>query len=170
MIYFLFTKVSVKTLSGKLQPSKLTMLPGNVQWLRLLPSGKVLCGYPSGFATMNLNDKLMTPESMCITHHMPCSCNLHSMILVFTLHIFIALCLYPLTLMLISVDFFKRLTIVSTPIVSRRFSSEKCPTLTVASFFSFFFVRLQSHSDWATFLTIETTKTTTIRPSPVSGN
>ena len=37
-------------------------------------------------------------------------------------------------------------------------------------FFSFFFVRLQSHSDWATFLTIETTKTTTIRPSPVSGN
>ena len=46
---------------------------------------------------------------------------------------------------------------------SRRFSREKCPTLTVASFFSFFFVRLQSHSDWATFLTIETTKTTTIR-------
>ena len=35
--------------------------------------------------------------------------------------------------------------------------------------FFFFFVRLQSHSDWATFLTIETTKTTTIRPSPVSG-
>ena len=34
----------------------------------------------------------------------------------------------------------------------------------------FFSVRLQSHSDWATFLTIETTKTTTIRPSPVSGN
>ena len=30
-------------------------------------------------------------------------------------------------------------------------------------FFSFFFVRLQSHSDWATFLTIETTKTTSIR-------
>ena len=30
-----------------------------------------------------------------------------------------------------------------------------------------FFVRLQSHSDWATFLTIETTS---IRPSPVSGN
>ena len=56
-------EVSVKTLSGKLQPSKLTMLPGNVQWMRLLPSGKVLCGYPSGFATMNLNDKLMTPES-----------------------------------------------------------------------------------------------------------
>ena len=53
---------------------------------------------------------------------------------------------------------------------SRRFSREKCPTLTVASFFSFFFVRLQSHSDWATFLTIEATKTTTIRPSPVSGN
>ena len=54
---------------------------------------------------------------------------------------------------------------------SRRFSREKFPTLTVASFFfSFFFVRLQSHSDWATFLTIETTKTTTIRPSPVSGN
>ena len=51
-------------------------------------------------------------------------------------------------------------------IFSRRFSSEKCPTLTVASFF---FVRLQSHSDWATFLTIETTKPTTIRPSPVSG-
>ena len=46
---------------------------------------------------------------------------------------------------------------------SRRFSREKCPTLTVASFFSFFFVRLQSHSDWATFLTIETTKTTSIR-------
>ena len=37
-------------------------------------------------------------------------------------------------------------------------------------FFLFFFVRLQSHSDWATFLTIETTKTTTIRSSPVSGN
>ena len=55
-------------------------------------------------------------------------------------------------------------------VFSRRFSSEKCPTLTVASFFSFFFVRLQSHSDWATFLTIETTKTTTIRPSPVSDN
>ena len=55
-------------------------------------------------------------------------------------------------------------------VFSRRFSIEKCPTLTVASFFSFFFVRLQSHSDWATFLTIETTKTTTIRPSPVSGN
>ena len=49
-------------------------------------------------------------------------------------------------------------------VFSRRFSSEKCPTLTVASFF---FVRLQSHSDWATFLTIETT---TIRASPVSGN
>ena len=49
----------------------------------------------------------------------------------------------------------------------RRFSREKCPTLTVASFF---FVRLQSHSDWATFLTIDTTKTTSIRPSPVSGN
>ena len=30
-------------------------------------------------------------------------------------------------------------------------------------FFSFFFVRLQSHSDWATFITIETTKTTSIR-------
>ena len=29
--------------------------------------------------------------------------------------------------------------------------------------FFFFFVRLQSHSDWATFLTIETTKTTSIR-------
>ena len=37
-------------------------------------------------------------------------------------------------------------------------------------FISFFFVRPQSHSDGATFLTIETTKTTTIRPSPVSGN
>ena len=45
-------------------------------------------------------------------------------------------------------------------VFSRRFSSEKCPTLSVASFF---FVRLQSHSDWATFLTIETTKTTSIR-------
>ena len=56
-------------------------------------------------------------------------------------------------------------------VFSRRFSSEKCPTITVARLFSFFFVRLQSHSDWATFLTIETTKTTTIRrPSPVSGN
>ena len=54
-------------------------------------------------------------------------------------------------------------------VFSRRFSSEKSPTITVASFFSFFSVRLQSHSDWATFLTIETTKTTTIRPSPVSG-
>ena len=30
-------------------------------------------------------------------------------------------------------------------------------------FFLFFFVRLQSHPDWATFLTIETTKTTSIR-------
>ena len=37
-------------------------------------------------------------------------------------------------------------------------------------FFLFFFVRLQSHSDWSTFRPIETTKTTTIRPSPVSGN
>ena len=56
-------------------------------------------------------------------------------------------------------------------VFSRRFSSEKSPTITVASLFSFFFVRLQSHSDWSTFLTIETTKTTkTIRPSPVSGN
>ena len=55
-------------------------------------------------------------------------------------------------------------------IFSRRFSGEKSQTITVASFFSFFFVRLQSHTDWATFLTIETTKTTTIRPSPVSGN
>ena len=53
---------------------------------------------------------------------------------------------------------------------SRRFSSEKTPTVTVARCFSFFFVRLQSHSDWATFLTVETTKATTIRPSPVSGN
>ena len=51
---------------------------------------------------------------------------------------------------------------------SRRFSSEKSPTITVASFFSFFFVRLQSQSDWSTFLTIETTKA--IRPSPVSEN
>ena len=41
-------------------------------------------------------------------------------------------------------------------IFSRRFSREKCPTLTVASYSS----RLQSHSDWATFLTIETTETT----------
>ena len=58
---------------------------------------------------------------------------------------------------------------------------EKSPTITVGSFlvgaflrksarllqwlvfFLFFFVRLQSHSDWATFLTIETTKTTSIR-------
>ena len=40
---------------------------------------------------------------------------------------------------------------------SRRFSSEKSPTITVASFFS---VILQSHSDWSNFLTIETTKTT----------
>ena len=48
-------------------------------------------------------------------------------------------------------------------VFSRRFSSEKCPTITLASFFSFVFVRLQSHSDWATFLTIETTKTTSIR-------
>ena len=39
-------------------------------------------------------------------------------------------------------------------VFSRRFSREKCPTITVASFF---FVRLQSHSDWTTFLTIETT-------------
>ena len=57
-----------------------------------------------------------------------------------------------------------------TTIFSRRFSNEKCPTITVAGFFSFFFVRLQSHSDWTTFLKIETTKTTTIRPRPVSGN
>ena len=56
-------------------------------------------------------------------------------------------------------------SILSFVIFSRRFSEEKCPTLTVASF-SFFFVRLQSHSDWATF----TIETTTIRPSPVSGN
>ena len=33
----------------------------------------------------------------------------------------------------------------------------------MASFFFLFFVGLQSHSDWATFLTIETTKTTSIR-------
>ena len=46
------------------------------------------------------------------------------------------------------------------PIFSRRISSEKSPTSTVASFFPFFFVRLLSHSDWSTFLTIETTKTT----------
>ena len=59
--------------------------------------------------------------------------------------------------------------IVNLDVFSRRFSREKCPTLTVASFFPFF-VRLKSHSDWATFLTIETTKTTTIRPNPVSGN
>ena len=52
---------------------------------------------------------------------------------------------------------------IQTPFFSRRFSREKCPTLTVDSFFLFFFVRLQSHSDWATFLTIETTKTTSIR-------
>ena len=44
-------------------------------------------------------------------------------------------------------------------VFSRRFSSEKSPNTTVASFFSFFSVRLQSHSDWSTFLTIETTKT-----------
>ena len=38
-------------------------------------------------------------------------------------------------------------------------------------FFSFFFVRLQSHSDWSTFLTTETTKTIkAVRPSPDSGN
>ena len=59
---------------------------------------------------------------------------------------------------------------LSNAVFSRRFSSEKSPTITVASFLFFFFVRLQSHSDWATFLTIETTKTTTIRPSQVSGN
>ena len=53
---------------------------------------------------------------------------------------------------LISVIFF-------IPFFSRRFSSERAPTITVASFF-FFFVRLQSHSDWSTLLTIETTKTT----------
>ena len=52
---------------------------------------------------------------------------------------------------------------IAVTVFSRRFSREKCPTLTVASFFFFFFVRLQSHSDWATFLTIETTKTTSIR-------
>ena len=66
--------------------------------------------------------------------------------------------------------FFHTKFLSQTLIFGRRFSSEKCPTLTVASFISFFFVRLQSHSDWATFLTIETTKTTTIRPSPVSGS
>ena len=68
-------------------------------------------------------------------------------------------------------EFPKWIDQVRMAIFSRRFSREKCPTLTVACFFFFFFfVRLQSHSDWATFLTIETTKTTTIRPSPVSGN
>ena len=56
--------------------------------------------------------------------------------------------------------FFNFVNPESRAIFSRRFSREKCPTLTVASFF---FVRLQSHSDWATFLTIETTKTTSIR-------
>ena len=54
-------------------------------------------------------------------------------------------------------------------VFSRRFSREKCPTLTEASFF-LFFSSDYNLSDWATFLTIETTKTTTIRPSPVSGN
>ena len=52
---------------------------------------------------------------------------------------------------------------------SRRFPNEKCPTITVSSFF-FFFSSDYNLSDWATFLTIETTKTTTIRQSPVSGN
>ena len=43
-------------------------------------------------------------------------------------------------------------------------------TITVTSFFSFF-VKLQSHSDWSTFLTTKTTKTTkAVRPSPDSGN
>ena len=55
-------------------------------------------------------------------------------------------------------------------IFSRRFSSEKSPAITVANFF-LFSVRLQSHSDWSTFLTTETTKTTkAIRQSPVSGS
>ena len=61
-------------------------------------------------------------------------------------------------------------TITVASFFSRRFSSEKCPTITVASFF-YFFVRLQSHSDWSIFLTTETTKTTeAVRPSPDSGN
>ena len=48
---------------------------------------------------------------------------------------------------------------IAMTVFSRRFSREKCPTYSG----KFFFVRLQSHSDWATFLTIETTKTTSIR-------
>ena len=48
-------------------------------------------------------------------------------------------------------------------VFSRRFSREKARLLQWLVFFSFFSVRLQSHSDWATFLTIETTKTTSIR-------
>ena len=39
-------------------------------------------------------------------------------------------------------------TITRGSFFSRRFSSEKCPTITVTSFC---FVRLQSHSDWSTF-------------------
>ena len=59
-------------------------------------------------------------------------------------------------------------TITRGSFFSRRFSSEKCPTITVTSFC---FVKLQSHSDWSTFLTTETTKTTkAVRPRPDSGN
>ena len=60
----------------------------------------------------------------------------------------------------------KALMLIQHSVFSRRFSSEKCPTLTVTSFF---FVRLQSHSDWETFHTIKTTKTTTIRRYLKSG-
>ena len=54
-------------------------------------------------------------------------------------------------------------------IILQDLERKSCKILARNAFFStrvvffLFFVRLQSHSDWATFLTIETTKTTSIR-------
>ena len=50
---------------------------------------------------------------------------------------------------------------------SRRFSSEKCPTLTVASFFLFFFVRPQTSSRMYHFLQ---KLIKLLRPSPANAN
>ena len=79
------------------------------------------------------------------------------------------------------IDYRQKLSQVITLFLSNLLRSSQCWFLVGAFLgksarylqwlvFFLFFVRLQSHSDWATFLTIETTKITTIRPSLVSGN
>ena len=52
---------------------------------------------------------------------------------------------------------------IQPPFLVGAFLGKSARLLQWLVFFFFFFVRLQSHSDWATFLTIETTKTTSIR-------